>query len=73
MPEKVFEIHMNEAMEINEEISVQFANKNSDYAAIQKAIEEKHGEVALMLAFRCMVTRKNTYKQILLKKGIEHD
>ena len=72
MPEKVFEIHMNEAMEINEEISVQFANKNSDYAAIQKAIEEKHGEVALMLAFRCMVTRKNTYKQMLLKNGIEH-
>lgn len=59
---KRFEVHYDEAMEINAEISEEFhpSKCNSDtvdYVAIQKRIEEKHGEGSLMLAFRALATR----------------
>jgi hypothetical protein len=60
---KRFEIHYGEADEISNEIGIEFAKGNSDYAAIQKVIEEKHGEGALMLAFRTLITYRNLRKQ----------
>jgi hypothetical protein len=55
IPCKRMEIHLQEAIEISDEIGVEFHKSNGDYAAIQRMIERKHGEGAIMLSLRTMV------------------
>jgi len=49
------EIHKSEAMEMSDEIGVEFRKGNGDYEGIAHAVEKKHGSGSLMLALRGLV------------------